>query len=167
MLSPVVFTPLIQRVTICSFFWLDATSKDSWQYVMWQVKAKQTNKKACEFNLKLYISARNLIFAEKKIQLTLHICISMDSIEGWKIFGKKNFMKFQKTQLEFASHLQLFTLHLHYIWAFLVAQTVKNLPAMQETWFDPWIGKIPWRRKWPPTPVFLPGEFHGQRSLAG
>ena len=33
--------------------------------------------------------------------------------------------------------------------------------------FDPWVGKIPWRRKWQPTPVFLPGEFHGQRSLAG
>ena len=34
-------------------------------------------------------------------------------------------------------------------------------------WFPPWVGKIPWRRKWQPTPVFLPGEFHGQRSLAG
>ena len=33
--------------------------------------------------------------------------------------------------------------------------------------FNPWVGKIPWRRKWQPTPVFLPGEFHGQRSLAG
>ena len=33
--------------------------------------------------------------------------------------------------------------------------------------FDPWVGKIPWRRKWQPAPVFLPGEFHGQRSLAG
>ena len=33
--------------------------------------------------------------------------------------------------------------------------------------FDPWIGKIPWRRKWQPTPGFLPGESHGQRSLAG
>ena len=33
--------------------------------------------------------------------------------------------------------------------------------------FDPWIGKIPCRRKWQPTPVFLPGKFHGQRSLAG
>ena len=33
--------------------------------------------------------------------------------------------------------------------------------------FDPWIRKIPWRRKWQPTPVFLPGKFHGQRSLAG
>ena len=33
--------------------------------------------------------------------------------------------------------------------------------------FDPWLGKIPWRRKWQPTPVFLPGKFHGQRSLVG
>ena len=33
--------------------------------------------------------------------------------------------------------------------------------------FDPWIVKIPWRRKWQPTPVFLPGKSHGQRSLAG
>ena len=33
--------------------------------------------------------------------------------------------------------------------------------------FDPWAGKIPWRRDWLPTPVFLPGETHGQRSLAG
>ena len=48
---------------------------------------------------------------------------------------------------------------------------VKNLPAMQETCrrhgFDPWVGKIPWRRKQQLTPVFLPGESHGQRSLAG
>ena len=48
-----------------------------------------------------------------------------------------------------------------------MAQTVKNLPAMQETGFDPWVGKIPWRREWQPTTVFLPGEFHGQRSLVG
>ena len=33
--------------------------------------------------------------------------------------------------------------------------------------FDPWVGKIPWKRSWQPTPVFLPGESHGQRSLAG
>ena len=33
--------------------------------------------------------------------------------------------------------------------------------------FNPWVRKIPWRRKWQPIPVFLPGEFHGQRSLAG
>ena len=33
--------------------------------------------------------------------------------------------------------------------------------------FNPWVGKIPWRRKWQPTPVLLPGESHGQRSLVG
>ena len=33
--------------------------------------------------------------------------------------------------------------------------------------FNPWVEKSPWRRKWQPTPVFLPGESHGQRSLAG
>ena len=33
--------------------------------------------------------------------------------------------------------------------------------------FDPWVGKIPWRREWQPTPVFLPRESHGQMRLAG
>jgi len=45
--------------------------------------------------------------------------------------------------------------------ASLVAQMVKNLPAMLETSFDPCGRKIPWRREWLPTSVFLPGEFHG------
>ena len=44
---------------------------------------------------------------------------------------------------------------------------VKNLPAMQKTQFDPWVGKIPWRREWLTTPVFLPGEFHGQEAPRG
>ena len=43
-------------------------------------------------------------------------------------------------------------------WTFLVAQMVQTLPAVWETWAqsDPWVGKIPWRRAWWPTPVFLP-----------
>ena len=52
-------------------------------------------------------------------------------------------------------------------WPSLVAQMVKNLPTMQQTGFNPWVRKILWRRKWRPTPVFLLGEFHGQRSLIG
>ena len=44
---------------------------------------------------------------------------------------------------------------------------VKNLPARQETLVNPWIRKTSSRREWQPTPVLLPGEFHGQRSLAG
>ena len=49
------------------------------------------------------------------------------------------------------------------------ASLVKNLPSVQcrKSKCDPWFGKVPWRRKWQPTPVFLPGEFHGQRSLVG
>ena len=45
---------------------------------------------------------------------------------------------------------------LQYSWASLVAQLVKNLPAVWETW----VGKIPWRRERIPTPVFWPAEFH-------
>ena len=52
---------------------------------------------------------------------------------------------------------------LQYSWASLVAQMVKNLPTMLKTWVE----KIPWRREWQPTPVFLPGDPHGQRSLGG
>ena len=48
---------------------------------------------------------------------------------------------------------------------------VKNPPAnageARDSGFDPWVGKIPWRRKWQHTPVFLPGKSHGQRSLDG
>ena len=41
-------------------------------------------------------------------------------------------------------------------------------PVKQATCeFDPWVRKTPWRRKWQPTPVVLPGKFHGQRSLVG
>ena len=45
---------------------------------------------------------------------------------------------------------------------------VKNpLANARRYGLDPWVMKIPWRRAWQPTPVFLPGESHGQRSLAG
>ena len=71
---------------------------------------------------------------------------------------------------------------LQYSWASLVAQMVKNLPECRfinaediacslpqsmGDGFHPWVRKIPWRRAWQPTPVFLPGESHGQRSLVG
>ena len=43
----------------------------------------------------------------------------------------------------------------------------KESTAMWGTWFDPWVRKTPRRRAWQPTPVFMPGESHGQRSLEG
>ena len=60
----------------------------------------------------------------------------------------------------------------HWIpWASQVALVVKNPPTnagdARDVGWDPWVGKTPWRRKWLPTLVFLPGESDGQRSLAG
>ena len=55
-------------------------------------------------------------------------------------------------------------MHLHRCVGFPGGTGVKNLRA---NGFDPWFEKIPWRKKWQPTPVFLPEEFHGQRSLVG
>ena len=56
------------------------------------------------------------------------------------------------------------------IWASQVALVVKNPSANvgrgKKYEFHLWVGKIPWRKAWQPTPVFLPGESHGQRSLA-
>ena len=56
----------------------------------------------------------------------------------------------------------------------LIYHSVLGLPWWCRQWrtclqcgrprFDPWVGKIPWRRKWQPTPVFLPRESHGQRG---
>ena len=52
-----------------------------------------------------------------------------------------------------------------------MALVVKNPPAnagdKMRHEFNLWVGKIPWRRAWQPTPVSLPGESHGQRSLTG
>ena len=47
-----------------------------------------------------------------------------------------------------------------------MAHQVK-MQETQETKFNPWVRKMPWRKKWQHTPVSLPGKFHGQRSLAG
>ena len=54
------------------------------------------------------------------------------------------------------------------VWASQVVLIIKKLPANagdMRHGFNPWVGKFPWRRAWQPTPVFLPGKSHGQRSL--
>ena len=80
------------------------------------------------------------------------------------------------------------SLKIFFIWSTIVLQTLsslisqyikklsfpagtvrKNLPAnagdTREVGLSPWVRKIPWRRKWQPAPVFLPGKFHGQKKL--
>ena len=44
---------------------------------------------------------------------------------------------------------------------------LKGFYTCRRLWFNPWVGKIPWRREWQPSPVSLPGKSHGQRSLIG
>ena len=74
----------------------------------------------------------------------------------------------------------LYSVALIYVYVFVpvpyscvsqVVLVVKNLPAnagdIRTHGFNPWVGKILWRRAWQPTLVFLPGESHGQRSLVG
>ena len=80
-------------------------------------------------------------------------------------------------EFPYVYHIYIYTYHTYlfhicvcvcvyiYSWTSLVAQMVKNLPAVQRPGFNPWVGKTPWRRKWLPTLVFLPRESHGQRSL--
>ena len=55
---------------------------------------------------------------------------------------------------------------LQFSWAFLVTQLVKNLPAMQETWIRSLVGKNPLDKGKATTPVFWPGELHGQYAAA-
>ena len=57
--------------------------------------------------------------------------------------------------------------HIRILRASLVAQMVKHLPTMQETQVQSLGWEISWRRKWQPTPVFLPGKSHGWRNLVG
>jgi hypothetical protein len=64
-------------------------------------------------------------------------------------------------------HIEHLFIHWFTIWPSWVARTVKNLPAVQETQVYSLGWEIPWRRQWLPIPIFLPGDFRGQRGLAG
>ena len=74
------------------------------------------------------------------------------SLTGHSVWSWHLTLDYIKHSLNVLSHEKL---------AYLVAQTVKNPPAMQETWVWPLGWKIPWRRERLPTPVFWPGESHG------
>ena len=65
--------------------------------------------------------------------------------------------------------MKLLNINIYYIidWASLVAQRLSVCLQCRRPGFDPWVRSILWRRKWQPTPVLLPGESHGQRSLVG
>jgi len=91
-------------VTICSFFWLDATSKDSRQYVTWQVKAKSNKqRKTCEFtviwNCIWYYILLGIWYLEKrKYSWPFNICISMVFIQRMENIWKKKFHEIPKSK---------------------------------------------------------------------
>ena len=66
------------------------------------------------------------------------------------------------------THLKQKIFDLYYVMSlvgFPCSSVAKNPPAVQETHVQSWVRQIPWRRKWQPTAVLLPGKFHGQGSL--
>ena len=68
-------------------------------------------------------------------------------------------------------YIKCYTLILHLLSTFLgfpdVSVVKESACQCSRHRFEPWDRKMPWRRKWQPTAVFLPGESHGQRSLEG
>ena len=95
--------------------------------------------------------------------------INQNSITNENIFfgyESNSISSFSIGNIIFSLENNLFQLIL---WASQVTLVVKNPPANagNRCRFGPWVGKIPWRRAWQPTPVFLFGESDGQMSLVG
>ena len=95
------------------------------------------------------------------------MCKVTERPDSWKILFIESEILNNRTGMEFREDL---VQSLHSTGVFQVALMVKNPPANSgdlRRGFDPRVRKFPWRIAWQPTPVFLSGESHGQRSLAG
>ena len=85
---------------------------------------------------------------------------TLSNILAWKTLWTEEPDRLQPMRSQKVYHITFFVL----LW--WLRQSRIGLQCKRPR-FDPWVGKIPWGREWLPTPVFLPGEFHGQRSLVG
>ena len=93
----------------------------------------------------------------------------------WLLVGKNNQYPATKTSVSTieVGYQPVITFIISSYWMFIINglptwfSGVESACQCMRCWFDPWVRKIPLRRKWQSTPVFLPGESHGQRSLAG
>ena len=78
---------------------------------------------------------------------------------------------FLKTKDYIRYHGIIFIIYMNFtplkVWTEHIPGGSEGKESASSPGFDLWVRKMPWRRKWQPTPVFLPGEFRGQRSLAG
>ena len=80
-------------------------------------------------------------------------------------YGKKNYFKHNTIQnLHFTER---YSLERDFPGGSVVKESAFQCRRCRRHWFNPWVRKIPWRRKWQPAPVFLPGKSNGQRSLGG
>ena len=108
--------------------------------------------------------------AKNQTQLSdFHFTFKIPGCQMYLYTCVRAFLQVMITPLVPSTPTQTYSLP-HPLPGFPDGSAVKNLPAMQEaqeTWVDPWVRKIPWGREWQPTPVLLPVEFHGHRSLAG
>ena len=97
----------------------------------------------------------NLKSVRKDAITTFSLILKLRSTPKWG--------KLEKMYIHYVTLLNIFCVNR----ASLVAQRLNFCLQCGRPGFDPWVGKIPWRRKWQPTPVFLPGESHERRSLVG
>ena len=99
-----------------------------------------------------------IIEKAREFQKNIYFCfIDYTKAFVWITTNCGKFLKRDKSRNKFTIAFGGFNTSLSNWCASQVAQTVKNLPTVC---FDPWVGKILWRRKWQPTTVFLPGQFH-------
>ena len=90
------------------------------------------------------------------------------NILAWRISWTVGYSPWGRKELDMTERLSTHKQH-----GLLCTQLPRGLSGKESACqhrrhrFYHWVGKIPWGRKWHPTPVFLPGESHGQRSLAG
>ena len=94
--------------------------------------------------------------AQPSLQSNFHICTWL--LENYS---------FDYTEINIYIYMYIYKTEVIIYGASLVAQMVKHLPTMRETQVRSLSREYPWRRKWQPTPVFLPGKSHGLRILVG
>ena len=152
---------LKERVTERAFQWNGITSDPSW----WNMRHEHSRGRC------LNLAARE--DTERGRGNTL--CMERDFVAKLQGFQNSNFYDFKILLLS----NEVFTLHYKSVIAFIISFRLsshiwfsggsdgkkKICLQCRRPGFDPWVGKIPWRRKWQCSPVLLPGKFHGQRSL--
>ena len=115
----------------------------------------------------------------------LNFCLKYDHLHTRALlilqshFLSRHELVFDIKELEVLQHIFIYSFHKHksllcarpcargLLWELSGKESGCQWRRHKRCRFDPWVGKIPWKRKRPPTPGFLPGKSHGQRSLTG